>query len=51
MHLGDFVRVSGTVSEFNGLTELTVTAAADLAVLTEPHDPVTPALLAWPGPA
>ena len=51
VNLGDFVRVSGTVSEFNGLTELTVTAAADLAVLTEPHDPVTPALLAWPGPA
>ena len=51
VHLGDFVRVSGTVSEFNGLIELTVTAAADLAVLTEPHDPVTPALLAWPGPA
>ena len=51
VHLGDFVQVSGTISEFNGLTEITVAAAADLVALTDPHDPVTPALIGWPGPA
>jgi 5'-nucleotidase len=31
--IGDYVRVTGTVSEFNHLTELSVTAAADLVQL------------------
>ena len=44
-HVGDYVEVTGLVSEFGGLTELTYDPAddhSDLAVLTDAHDPVTP---------
>ncbi|WP_028046903.1 ExeM/NucH family extracellular endonuclease [Cellulomonas sp. URHE0023] len=44
--VGDHVRVTGAVSEFNGLTELTV-AAGGLEVLPTPAS-VTPATVGWP---
>ena len=47
MHLGDFVRVQGKVSEFAGTTEIGA-SAADVSVLTDSHDPVTPAAIAYP---
>ncbi|QNN52244.1 ExeM/NucH family extracellular endonuclease [Nocardioides mesophilus] len=46
---GDSVKVTGTVSEFGGLTELTPGSAADIVELAEPLAPVTPALTGWPG--
>ncbi len=47
--VGDTVRVTGVVSEFNGLTELTVAAggAVKIAAQTAP----TPATVAWPADA
>ena len=45
--LGDHVRVTGAVSEFNGLTELTVSSAAGLTKLAEPAT-VTPLSGTWP---
>jgi 5'-nucleotidase len=45
--IGDHVQVTGAVSEFNGLTEITVAAAADLVDLPA-ADPVTPVSAAWP---
>ena len=49
VHIGDYVEVTGKVTEFNGLTELTVTGAADLTVLTEEHASVTAATTSsWP---
>ncbi|WP_457100111.1 ExeM/NucH family extracellular endonuclease [Microbacterium sp. P5_E9] len=44
--VGDHVRVTGVVSEFNGLTELTVSTGG-LAVLTTSAS-VTPATVPWP---
>jgi 5'-nucleotidase len=44
---GDFVEVTGAVSEFNGLTELT-TSAGKFTKLTETAPPVTPAAVAFP---
>nr|WP_240643845.1 ExeM/NucH family extracellular endonuclease [Antribacter gilvus] len=46
VQVGDLVRVTGAVSEFQGLTEITVTAAAGLQVLGTGS--VTPAVLPWP---
>jgi 5'-nucleotidase len=48
--VGKTVQVTGTVSEFNGLTELTVSGAQNVAVLPDAA-PVTPATVAWPGTA
>ncbi|WP_050761793.1 ExeM/NucH family extracellular endonuclease [Beutenbergia cavernae] len=46
--IGDHVEVTGVVSEFFGLTEITV-GADGLSVLSEPADDVAPAQLAgWP---
>ena len=45
--IGDHVQVTGVVSEFNGLTELTVAAAADLVKLPAAAA-VTPVSAAWP---
>ncbi|GEL99650.1 ExeM/NucH family extracellular endonuclease [Cellulomonas terrae] len=45
--IGDHVQVTGVVSEFNGLTEITVAAAADLVDLPA-ADPVTPVSASWP---
>ncbi|MDJ1115303.1 ExeM/NucH family extracellular endonuclease [Microbacterium dauci] len=44
--LGDTVTVTGEVSEWNGLTELTV-AAGDATVIADAEAP-TPATVAWP---
>lgn len=46
--VGELVEVTGAVSEYDGLTELTVTDAGGLAVLDEPVDPVTPVSVPWP---
>ncbi|WP_448060335.1 ExeM/NucH family extracellular endonuclease [Cellulomonas hominis] len=48
VEIGDHVAVTGTVSEFAGLTELTVATADGLTVLDEPADPVTPVSTPWP---
>ena len=45
--IGDEVRVTGAVSEFQGLTEITVTSAAGLEVLDSDAS-VTPLTGAWP---
>ncbi|MGE3619755.1 MAG: ExeM/NucH family extracellular endonuclease [Acidimicrobiia bacterium] len=47
VEVGDLVEVTGAVSEFNGLTELTVTAG-NLTVLDEPFAPVLPLDVPWP---
>ncbi|GAB2691077.1 5'-nucleotidase [Microbacterium marinum] len=44
--LGDTVTITGAVSEFNGLTEITV-AAGDAVVIADAEAP-TPATVAWP---
>lgn len=50
VHIGDHVQVTGTVSEFNDLTEIGVTSAAGLTVLPTGAAPVTPATTdGWPG--
>ncbi len=47
-HIGQYVQVTGTVSEFGGLTELNV-AAADVQDLgTPPLGGVTPLSIAYP---
>ncbi len=48
--IGDEVQVTGAISEFNGLTEITVTSAADLTVL-DSDATVTPLTGAWPATA
>ena len=48
--IGDEVKVTGAVSEFNGLTEITVTSAAGLEVL-DSDATVTPLTGAWPATA
>ncbi|WP_244887492.1 ExeM/NucH family extracellular endonuclease [Leucobacter chromiiresistens] len=45
--VGAHVEVTGMVSEFNGLTEITA-AASELTVLDEPADPVVPAAVGFP---
>ena len=45
---GDFARVTGVVSEFNGLTELTPQTPGDIVELRTPFKPVAPATVAWP---
>ncbi len=47
VHLGDFVSVQGKVSEFSGTTEIGA-GADNVTVLTDAHDPVTPAAIAYP---
>jgi 5'-nucleotidase len=46
--IGDHVEVTGAVSEFNGLTELTVTGAADLRKLSTPAAAPQPAGVPFP---
>jgi 5'-nucleotidase len=45
--VGNYLKVTGTVSEFGGMTELTV-AAADVVDLDEPFAPVTATPGSWP---
>jgi 5'-nucleotidase len=45
--VGNYLQVTGTVSEFGGMTELTV-AAADVVDLDEPFEPVTATPGTWP---
>ncbi|ACZ32093.1 5'-Nucleotidase domain protein [Xylanimonas cellulosilytica DSM 15894] len=47
VQVGQTVQVTGTVSEFNGLTEITVGSAAGLTVLPDAA-PVTPVTADWP---
>ena len=47
VQVGDHVEVTGTVKEFNGLTEL-ATSAGGWTVLTTPAEAVKPADVAWP---
>ncbi|MEJ6488473.1 ExeM/NucH family extracellular endonuclease [Leucobacter sp. USCH14] len=46
-NIGAHVEITGTVSEFNGLTEITV-SAGDLTVLAESAEPVAPATVGFP---
>ncbi|QTE29989.1 ExeM/NucH family extracellular endonuclease [Pengzhenrongella sicca] len=46
--IGDHVQVTGTVSEFAGLTELTVADATGYEVLPDAAAPVAPVTVAWP---
>ena len=48
VEVGQSVRVTGAVSEFRGLTELTPAAASDVMPLAEEAAPVAPAEVAWP---
>jgi 5'-nucleotidase len=45
--LGDYVEVTGPVSEFSGTTEISP-SAANVTVLTEQAAPVAPATATWP---
>ncbi|HEY0186080.1 MAG TPA: ExeM/NucH family extracellular endonuclease [Cellulomonas sp.] len=45
--IGDLVQVTGPVSEYQGLTELTV-GTTGLTVLDQDHAPVQPVVAAWP---
>jgi 5'-nucleotidase len=45
--IGDFVQVQGKVSEFAGTTEIGA-SADNVTELTDAHDPVTPAAIAYP---
>ncbi|WP_425955895.1 ExeM/NucH family extracellular endonuclease [Xylanimonas sp. McL0601] len=47
VRVGQTVRVTGTVSEFNGLTELSVTGTQNVTVLPDAA-PVTAVTAAWP---
>ena len=51
VHLGDHVQVTGTVSEFNGLTEIAPASAADVVTLADPAPAVKPATVALPASA
>ena len=46
--IGDYVGVTGVVTEYFGLTQITVAAAADLVKLTDVVTAPAPATLAWP---
>ena len=46
--IGDHLEITGTVSEFNGLTELTPTSAATVVRLEAPAAPVVPAAVELP---
>ncbi len=46
--IGDYVQVTGIVSEFNGLTEVTVSTAADLVKLTDTVEAPTAATTTAP---
>ena len=45
--IGDYIEVTGTVTEYQGLTQVETTAA-DVTVVAETVDPVTPLAIAWP---
>ncbi len=51
VHIGDHAQVTGRVSEFNGLTEIAPTSAADVTVLTTPAAEVKPAVVPLPATA
>ena len=46
--IGQHLTVTGSVSEYNGLTELTISSAAGYAVDADPAAPVTASVTAWP---
>jgi predicted extracellular nuclease len=49
VHIGDHVRVTGKISDFNRLTEISPSSASGVAVLTSPAAAVKPAVVALPG--
>lgn len=48
VRIGDHVQVTGKVSEFNGLTEVSPAAASDVVHLDTPAETVKPAVIDWP---
>jgi 5'-nucleotidase len=48
VHIGDHVQVVGRVAEFNGLTEIAPTSAADVTADPDPTPAVKPATVALP---
>ncbi|MBD8869842.1 ExeM/NucH family extracellular endonuclease [Nocardioides donggukensis] len=48
LSIGDFVEVTGPVSEFNTVTQITADAAGDVVPVEGPFDPVTPLAAAYP---
>ncbi|MGD9960075.1 ExeM/NucH family extracellular endonuclease, partial [Nocardioides sp.] len=48
VEIGDFLEVTGPVSEFSGTTEITPAAASDVVQLADAHAPVTPLVAAYP---
>ncbi|SLK11047.1 ExeM/NucH family extracellular endonuclease [Arthrobacter sp. P2b] len=48
VRIGDYVQVTGTVAEYYGMTQLNVTAAAGLAMLTEAAPEVKPTIFTLP---
>lgn len=48
---GSYVQVTGTVKEFNGLTEITTTSAGDIAAQPDSVEAPEPATATWPGGA
>ncbi|NMR18992.1 ExeM/NucH family extracellular endonuclease [Cellulomonas fimi] len=46
--IGDRVRVTGTVAEFNGLTQVVVPDATGYEVLSDQAEPVDPVSVPWP---
>jgi 5'-nucleotidase len=51
VQIGDHVQVTGTASEFNGLTEIAPASPADVVVLADPAPAVKPATVALPASA
>jgi 5'-nucleotidase len=48
VEIGDYVQVTGQVSEFSGLTEVQPDSAASVVVLPDPVEVPKPATVAWP---
>jgi 5'-nucleotidase len=46
--IGSYVEVTGAVSEYNGLTEVSIAAAADVQVVTAEGAAPTPVVADWP---
>ena len=48
VHIGDYVEVAGSISEYYGLTQITPTSASSVKVLTDTVPSVLPATVNWP---
>jgi 5'-nucleotidase len=49
VQIGDYVEVTGQVSEFNGLTEVQPDSATSVVLLSDPVVAPKPATVGWPG--